>query len=113
MCTSMKAELKALYRGLQLAKSMNIEKLWVQLDSLVVVSMLNGNNSWSREHEPLMDRCKKLIQSQDWEIKISHCYRETNQVVDKLDNMRIDLISSCNILSSLPKRPLFYYLLIM
>ena len=82
---------------------MNIGKLWVQLDSLVVVDILKGNNPWSKEHEPLPNRCKKLIQSQDWEIKISCCYQEANQVADKLANMGTDLVSSYNILSFPPQ----------
>jgi len=103
VCTSMKAKIKAVYRGLQLAKSMNIRNLWVKLDSQIVVGMLNGGFPWSKEHEPLLNSCKKLIQSQDWVVKISHCYREANQVADKLANLGINLPSGCTVFSSPPQ----------
>lgn len=45
--TSMKAELKAVCRGLHLAKSMNIPKIWIQLDSLLVFGTLKGSITWS------------------------------------------------------------------
>jgi len=99
----MKAEIKAVYRGFQLAKNMNVRNLWVQLDSLTMVGMLKGDIPWSKEHETLLSICKKFIQSQDWIVKISHCYPEANQVADKLASMGIDLVSSCNVFSSPPQ----------
>jgi len=73
-CTSMKAEIKTVYKGPQLAKSMTISKLWVQLDSLMVVGMLRGSLAWTMEHEPLLRRCANLVQSHGWEAVITHCY---------------------------------------
>ena len=41
------------------------------------------------EHKPLITQCKNLIEQSDWEVKVPHCYREANQVVDKLANLGI------------------------
>ena len=42
-CTSMKAQLKAVHRGLQLAKNMNVGKLGGQLESQPVVGILTAS----------------------------------------------------------------------
>lgn len=39
-CSSMKAELKAVLRGLTIARQRSISKLWVQSDSVVLVGLL-------------------------------------------------------------------------
>lgn len=94
---------KVVYKGLQLAKGMDIPKLWVQLlDSRLVVDMLSGKVAWSMEHVPLLRRCMKLIQAYEWETKITHCYREANQVADKLANMGVELHIGCNIYQDPP-----------
>jgi len=36
------------------------------------------------EHSRLLHKCKCLIQWEGWEVRISHCPREANQVADIL-----------------------------
>lgn len=58
---------------------------------MVVVGILKGNMISNVEHEVLANQCKRLINLQDWEILISHCYRETNSVADGLANLGVRL----------------------
>ena len=41
-------------------------------------------------HKPHITQCKQLIERDDWEIKITHYYREANQVAEKLANLGLD-----------------------
>jgi len=85
-CSSMKAEIRAAFRGLQLAEEEKLSKVWIRTDSLVVVGMLTNKMQWHPEHHFMLQQCTKLMLKEDWEVKISHCYREANQVADILAN---------------------------
>ena len=76
-----------MYNGLKLAQELHVHKIWVQSESKVVVEMLTGNFTWCLEHAPLLNLCKTLLDDDAWETPISRCYREGNQVVDKLANL--------------------------
>ena len=39
-CSSMKAEIRVVLRGIKIARELEIPKLWVQLDSKVLVRMI-------------------------------------------------------------------------
>ena len=43
------------------------------------------------KYHAIVKRCRKLVQSLDWEIKVLHCFREANQLVDVLANLGIEL----------------------
>ena len=90
-CSVVKAELRALLRGLKIAKGIPIHKLWVQSDSNAVVGKLNNPISCHAEFSPLIDQCRLLIEWEGWEVKLSHCFRETNQVADKLAKLGLDM----------------------
>jgi len=68
----------------------------------MVVGMLRVSLAWTREHEPLLRRCASLVKFPGWEVRITHCYRETNQVADKLANMGVELDLRCNTYHSPP-----------
>ena len=57
---------------------------------MIVVGLLKGNGSWNLVHKPLITQCKLLIERNDWEVKVSHCYREANWVADKLASLGIN-----------------------
>ena len=57
ICSSMKDEIKALLRGLKLAIQMNIDQLWVQIDSATLVGLLKGDITLPAEHKPLLHQC--------------------------------------------------------
>ena len=90
ICTSVKAELRVALRGLKMARELGLKKVWLRADSTVVVGMLRGNGNWNPVNKPFITQRKQLIERTDWEIKITHCYREANQVADKLANLGIN-----------------------
>lgn len=90
ICTSVKAKPRAALCGLKMARELGLKKVWLWADSMVVVGMLRGNGNWNLVNKQLIIQCKQLIEWTDWEVKITHCYREANQVVDKLANLGIN-----------------------
>ena len=58
-CTSVKAELRAALRGLKMARDLGLTKIWLRADSMIVVGMVRGNNSWNPIHKTLITQCKK------------------------------------------------------
>ena len=90
-CTSVRAELRAVLRGLTMAKDMRVQRLWVQMDSQVVVNMLTRQAEWPPEHKFILLRCKKLLDWDGWEVRLSHCFREANQVADILARLGTSL----------------------
>jgi len=83
-CSAMKAELKAVLRGLNIAKDMGVEKLWLRIDSRVLLDMLTTQKNRHPEYHFLVHSCKLLLDRTEWEVQITHCFRETNQVADIL-----------------------------
>jgi hypothetical protein len=59
---------------------MNVE---LQMDSLVVIHCLNGEEIGSVADRKLIKRIKDLL-LKDWNVCIVHVYREVNKVADVL-----------------------------
>ena len=91
VCSSVRAELRAILRGLRLAQEKGYRKLIVYVDSLVVAGMLKDNMLCSARHNTLVQQCRRILQLPDWEVKVNHCFRETNRVADALANLGIGL----------------------
>ena len=69
---------------------MGFKKVWVQVDSIIVVGMLRSQGSWNLVHKPLIMKCTDIIARDDWEVKVSHCYSKINRVLDRLPNLGIE-----------------------
>lgn len=41
------------------------------------------------EYSNIIQRCKKTISSQDWEVEIFHCYKQSNRAADWLANQGV------------------------
>ena len=93
ICTSMKAEFKAVLRGLRIGKSLGVTKLWVQVDSSTLARLLKGDFQCSVAHMLLLHQCQELINQVGWQVTISHCFREANKVADALANIGCNLQS--------------------
>ena len=89
--SSVKAELKAVYCSLGLAKERGIDQLWVKLDSMVAVGFIKRSFQMTLEHSSLIKQCWELISDPECEVLISHCYREGNNIADWLTNLEVDL----------------------
>ena len=86
-CSTIKADVRAVLRGLKIAREMCTHKLWVRLDSTAVVIVLSNQNSGHPEYQFLIQQCQQLLGWGGWEVRISHYFREANQVADKLANI--------------------------
>ena len=86
-----RAELRAVLRRLVIAKEKGFRKLIINMDSSVVVDMLQGNEQHNARYEAIVQRCKNLFGSSEWEVAILHCFREVNRVADALANIGVDL----------------------
>jgi len=82
-------EFKAVLRGLKIAKEMGVQKLGLRIDSSVLVGILTDHSNGHPGYRFLIQQCKQLLDWAEWEVRITHCFRETNQVADKLANIGI------------------------
>ncbi|CAN1132505.1 Putative ribonuclease H protein At1g65750 [Linum perenne] len=85
-CSITRPEFRAIVEGLKLVCSLNIRKVTIQTDSWVVVSILQKEEGPSSQHVALIVEFHELI-SRDWELSLSHVYREANCAADYLANI--------------------------
>ena len=88
-CSALTAELKALLRGLRVARQMGIQKLEIRVDSSELVGLLTDQRNERPKYHFLVQQCRQMLCEEDWVVDITHCFRETNQVADKLAKMGI------------------------
>ena len=75
----------------------------VNVDSETVVRLLEDEGPCSSPYIHIIRKCKALIQRDEWEIKISHCYREANRAAGWLANYGVSLTERFAILEAVPK----------
>lgn len=84
VATSVAAELWGLVLGLCLARSMGINSLVVEMDSMVVVNMVKAHGTHCMHLQPLLDEAVSLLFSLAWGCSITHVFREANSWADIL-----------------------------
>ncbi|CAA7059778.1 unnamed protein product [Microthlaspi erraticum] len=89
-CTEPLAELWGVYYGLCIAWDRKILKLEVEVDSELVVGFLTTGIGDSHPLSFLVHLCHGFIK-RDWEVRISHVYREANRLADGLANYAFNL----------------------
>ena len=90
----MKAELKALLRGLAIAKERGVPKPWIKSDSMVLVGMLRGEIAPNPEHRALIEQCKRKLKEDSCETTVTHCFCEADKIADMLANIGVSLNTS-------------------
>ena len=60
-CSSVKEEIRAVLRGLKVARDAKAQKVWLLSDSKVVLGMLVNHQDWHPEHRGLLYQCKQLL----------------------------------------------------
>ena len=85
VCSSMTAELWAIYSGLQLVWDKGFRKVVLESDSRVVVGLINGESVRVDRNYNILMQIKNML-GRDWEVVIVHVYREANCVADWLAN---------------------------
>ena len=87
-CSSVTAELWAIYVGLQLTWDRGYRKVILESDSRVVIGLINGDTVSRDRNFNLVLKIKGIL-GRDWEVKSFHVYREANCVADWLANYGI------------------------
>ena len=81
--TSFLAELWALRDGLSMCVDLNINALEIDLDAKVVADLMNNSGSSNAFNSSIVADCRLLI-SRIPQVKVRHCYRESNSCADAL-----------------------------
>ncbi|CAA7040435.1 unnamed protein product [Microthlaspi erraticum] len=84
-CTAPMAELWRVYYGLCIAWEKGITRLEVEVDSLMVVGFLHTGICDTHPLSFLIHLCHGFL-TKDWEVRVTHVYREANRLADGLAN---------------------------
>ncbi|KAL0283502.1 UNVERIFIED_CONTAM: putative ribonuclease H protein [Sesamum radiatum] len=92
IATNTQAELSAIHRG-QICISRGIRKVWIETDATAIIKLISApqRGAWNLQVN-LQNICKSLDQM---EHKISHIFREGNQVADFLANQACYIQQLC------------------
>ncbi|CAN1157991.1 Putative ribonuclease H protein At1g65750 [Linum perenne] len=71
---------------MKMAWSMGIRKLSIQSDYRVATEILNSASSTAHQHRALVAEFHDL-RNRQWEVSLSHVYREANFAADYLANL--------------------------
>ncbi|CAN1131008.1 Putative ribonuclease H protein At1g65750 [Linum perenne] len=85
-CSITRAELRAIVEGLKLAWSLGIRKVAIQSDSAAAVTMLQASGRPTHRHAALVADFQD-IRDRQWEVSITHIFREANCCADYLANL--------------------------
>ena len=90
--TTFLVEFKALRDGLNMCQNLQINVVEIELNAKIVVDLMNNSSNSNDVNSAIVADCRLLI-SQVLQVKVSHCYRETNCHADglaKLGNQQLD-----------------------
>ncbi|CAN0880709.1 Putative ribonuclease H protein At1g65750, partial [Linum grandiflorum] len=107
-CSITRAEMRAIVDGLQLAWTMGIRRIRVLSDSMAAITILAKDSELNHQHAALVLQFKELCSCQ-WEVNLSHTYREANHAADYLANLGHSISYGMYILDS-PDRCLSHWL---
>ncbi|CAN1280519.1 Putative ribonuclease H protein At1g65750, partial [Linum perenne] len=85
ICSITRVELRGVVPGLQLAWDRGFRKVQLQTDSQCAVLLLQSDDHADHIHATTIQRAQELLR-RDWEVRITHVFRESNHVADHLAN---------------------------
>ncbi|CAN1171504.1 Putative ribonuclease H protein At1g65750, partial [Linum perenne] len=103
-CSIMRAELRGLNIGLNMAWEHGFRKVSARVDSQAILSLVRTDEDATHQHVVDISDLRELLQ-RDWEVTITHIYREGNFAADYLANLGHDYpwgvhpisLSDCNL----------------
>ncbi|KAL9417260.1 hypothetical protein AB3S75_040274 [Citrus x aurantiifolia] len=95
------AELWGLYQGLRLAWEAGIKCLLAEVDSLCVTQLISKRVVVPNEFYSVVVAIRELI-SRNWQVVITHIYREANSAADFMANMAHTYPQGLHLFSSPP-----------
>lgn len=88
--TALMAETWGLLLATRIARQQTWENVWFEADSVSLVQLINSDNKDTPRYlTGMLQEIKKLM-TEISQIKVTHDYREANQVADKLANEAIE-----------------------
>jgi ribonuclease HI len=91
MCNAFTAELLGVVEGLCLAQRLALTKIELCIDSQAVIQVISTGKIKGTVGNALIKRIKGLLALNNWEVQISHVYREANRCADALTNIGCSL----------------------
>jgi ribonuclease HI len=85
-CSAFVAELWGVFEGLKFAKRLGFMAIELNIDSSVVVQVIKTGRLNSSVGMTLVRNIQRLV-NMEWEVRIVHAYRESNQCADALANV--------------------------
>ncbi|CAN1333062.1 Putative ribonuclease H protein At1g65750 [Linum perenne] len=82
-CSITRAEIRGAVEGLRRAWDMGLRKVALQMDSQVAITLLTSTDNLHNQHGLEIEKFKEL-RSRDWDMTITHTYREGNHSADYL-----------------------------
>ncbi|KAL2533012.1 Ribonuclease H protein [Abeliophyllum distichum] len=83
-CSILEAELRAVETGLRLCWQNNLDKVWVEVDSIAAMLLCNQKNKGPWEVQYILESIHQNVNKM--EIQFSHIWREGNKVADWFAN---------------------------
>ncbi|CAN1732114.1 Putative ribonuclease H protein At1g65750, partial [Linum perenne] len=93
-CSIMRVELRAAALGLETAWDSGCRKVNIQLDSKAAIDAINGDPSSAGRHCQTLQRIRNLC-NREWEVVVTHIFREGNRVADLLAHQGHSLAFGC------------------
>ncbi|CAN1779703.1 Putative ribonuclease H protein At1g65750 [Linum perenne] len=82
----MRAELRGAEIGLHIAWELGLRKVILELDSSSALAAILGSQPEDTRHGHIIQHIRNL-RNRQWQVKLHHSYRETNQVADLLAHL--------------------------
>ncbi|KAJ1394142.1 Ribonuclease H domain [Sesbania bispinosa] len=101
VCSTIKAELWGLLHGIQLASSLNLRNLIINMDSKLAVQLVTGACKESHHCFDIVRRIKGLL-DRNPSYLLSHTFRESNKSVDHLASLGQQMQNGFIMLHSAP-----------
>ncbi|CAN1188183.1 Putative ribonuclease H protein At1g65750 [Linum perenne] len=86
-CAFAKQNSRGVKEGLQRAWENGFRKVDARIDSQAILSLIRANNLDEHQHGVDVAALRKLLEG-DWEVTITHTYREGNSAADYLADLR-------------------------
>jgi ribonuclease HI len=90
-CSAFVAELWGVFEGLKLAQVKGFMKVEVSVDSQIVINSIKNEDGGNAMGYRLVQRIRQMLEL-NWEINISHSYREANRCADGLVKLTFTLL---------------------
>ncbi|CAN1124799.1 Putative ribonuclease H protein At1g65750, partial [Linum perenne] len=107
-CSIMRAELRGIIEGMNLAWEKGIRKLCIQTDSKAAVDILTCAENHLNRHTSLVQQFQGL-KARNWVVQIHHIYREANFAADYMANLGQSLELGAHVFQ-FPNSSLLYWL---